>query len=403
MSKNLFSMLGLFFILLAACTATPTPLPTGISIAAPTPPPTGVSISAPTAPPLSPTQAASPTVNISTATDEPINTATATSSPTLIPTDTATPLPLSPLAIEYLRARTFPGSELKIEQTLTPGVNYNRYIASYLSDGFKIYGLLTIPTAPKPPTGFPIIIFNHGFIPPTVYRTTERYVAYVDAIARSGYIVFKSDYRGHGSSGGKATGGYGSPDYTIDVLNALASVKRLPEADVNRIGMWGHSMGGQVTLRAMVMDKEIKAGVIWSGVVGSYSNLISQWHAHPNGTPPFEGGPSDENNPASGASRRWREQLVNTYGSPQENPDFWASISPNSYVSDLGGPLQLHHDQQDHEVPYKFSQELVDEVTKAGGSAELFSYPGDDHNIANSFSLAMQRSIAFFDKYVKGN
>ena len=99
-----------------------------------------------------------------------------------------------------------------MEQTLSPGANYSRYIVSYLSDGYKIFALMTIPNGPKPPTGWPVIVFNHGYIPPTVYRTTERYVAYVDAIARAGYIVFKSDYRGNGSSEGPTTGGaYGSP------------------------------------------------------------------------------------------------------------------------------------------------------------------------------------------------
>ena len=63
---------------------------------------------------------------------------------------------------------------------------------------------MTIPTGQRPASGWPVIIFNHGFIPPALYRTTERYVAYVDAIARSGYIVFKSDYRGNGFSEGSS-------------------------------------------------------------------------------------------------------------------------------------------------------------------------------------------------------
>ena len=41
-----------------------------------------------------------------------------------------------------------------------------------------------------------------------------------------GYVVLKPDYRGHGSSEGDAVGGYGSNAYTIDVLNALSSIKR---------------------------------------------------------------------------------------------------------------------------------------------------------------------------------
>jgi hypothetical protein len=137
----------------------------------------------------------------------------ATPPPTETPAPTATSLPtptptLNPLTIQAMRERSYPGSDLHIEQTLTPGANYDRYIASYLSDGLKIYGLLTVPRGDKPATGWPVIIFNHGYIPPTQYRTTERYVDYVDRIARAGYIVFKSDYRGHGNSEGVARGGY---------------------------------------------------------------------------------------------------------------------------------------------------------------------------------------------------
>ena len=96
-----------------------------------------------------------------------------------------------------MRQTPYPGSEIVIEETLEVGANYNRYIASYQSEGLKIYALVTIPYGAMPPTGWPAIVFNHGYIPPTQYRTTERYVAYVDWLARSGYIVFRIDYRGH--------------------------------------------------------------------------------------------------------------------------------------------------------------------------------------------------------------
>ena len=118
-----------------------------------------------------------------------------------------------PLQIDAMRARDYPGSDIVVEAVLDPGVNYNRYYVSYLSDGLKIYALMTIPSGQKPPTGWPVVIFNHGYIPPAVYRTTERYIAYVDQIARRGYIVFKSDYRGHDRSEGAAGGVYTQPNY----------------------------------------------------------------------------------------------------------------------------------------------------------------------------------------------
>ena len=203
----------------------------------------------------------------------PRTTATLTPSPTTIPSHTPTntpttiptssPTPSHALMIESLRQEEFPGSELVIESSLTPDQNYNRYIASYESDGLKIYALLTVPLGVKPESGWPVIIFNHGYIPPNEYWTTERYVAYIDGFARNGYIVFRSDYRGHGISEGEASNAYGSPAYTVDVLNGISAIKRYPEADPDRIGMWGHSMGGHITLRAMVVSDEIKAGVIW--------------------------------------------------------------------------------------------------------------------------------------------
>ena len=84
---------------------------------------------------------------------------------------------LNPLSIENLRNGEYPGSDLVIEQTLDAGTNYARFIASFRSEGLKIYGLLTVPTGDRPENGWPVIIFNHGYIAPSEYRTTERYIA----------------------------------------------------------------------------------------------------------------------------------------------------------------------------------------------------------------------------------
>jgi len=166
---------------------------------------------------------------------------------------------LHPLAIEAMREREYPGSNIVIEQELADGSNYKRYIASYKSDGLKIFGLLTVPDGSPPTGGWPVIIFNHGYIPPDQYVTTQRYVDYVDSFAKNGYIVFKSDYRGHGNSEGSASGNYFSPGYAVDVLNAVSSIKKYKDVNPEKIGMWGHSMGGNITMRNLVITDDIKA------------------------------------------------------------------------------------------------------------------------------------------------
>ena len=293
------------------------------------------------------------------------------------------------MQIEAQRLGSYPGSDIVIENELDRGSNYRRYYASYLSEGLKIYALLTVPEGEIPPGGWPAIVFNHGYIPPDVYRTTERYVAYVDRLARAGYIVFRIDYRGNDRSEGEASGAYGSPGYITDVLNAVSSLQRFPQVNPEKIGMWGHSMGGYLTLRAMVISDQVKAGVIWAGVVASYPDMINRWRrSTPFPTP-------------SATARRWRTTWMEEFGSPEANPEFWQSVSANSYLQDLSGPLQLHHGTADEEVPLEFSQTLLDQVQAAGKQAELFTYEGDNHNLSGYFTTAMNRTIEFFDSILK--
>jgi dipeptidyl aminopeptidase/acylaminoacyl peptidase len=293
-----------------------------------------------------------------------------------------------------LRQTPFPGSEITIHETLENGGNYFRYYASYQSEGLTIYGLLTVPYGETPPGGWPAIVFNHGFIPPDVYRTTERYVAYVDWLAQSGYIVFRIDYRGHDRSEGEPRGAYGDPGYTADVLNAVAALQRFPQADPQRIGMWGHSMGGYLTLRSMVVSDDIKAGVIWAGVVASYPDMLYRWRRPSSGP---------TSTPFPGSTRRWRQEWVERYGSPEENPEFWSGVSSNTYLADISGPLQLHHGTADDSVPLEFSQTLYQQVQAAGKTVEYYEYPGDDHNLSQFFAAAMTRTLEFFDRYLKGS
>ncbi|NLE44240.1 MAG: alpha/beta fold hydrolase [Chloroflexi bacterium] len=321
---------------------------------------------------------------------------TPTRTPTLTPTPS--PTPAHPLAIESLRAVPYAGSDLVVEQALGPGSNYDRFIASYDSDGLKIYGLLTVPHGERPESGWPAVIFNHGYIPPDQYRTTERYIAYTDAFSRNGYVLFRPDYRGHGNSEGDAGGAYTSADYTIDVLNALASVRRYPAVDPNRIGMWGHSMGGQITLQVMVVSRDVRAGVIWAGLMGSYEDLQRWWWwprwGWSDGTPVAGGASQDR-------ASAWLAEMETLYGAVDDDAPFWAALSPTSYLVDLSGPLQLHHGTGDTTVSTVFSEKLYRLVQEAGHPVELYLYDGDDHNISNSFGVAMVRSVEFFDLHVK--
>ena len=387
MPKHALLLVGLALALLGGCVA-PAPGQT-VSVGATAVATQVVVTTARAVPDASPT-AAPTAADAATATPPP----TATLVPEPTPPPTATPTPTHSLMIEVMRRQAYPGSNLVIERTFDPAATYSRHIAHYDSEGLRIYALLTVPTGPKPESGWPAIVFNHGYIAPDVYRTTERYLAYVDTFARNGYIVLKPDYRGHDRSEGEPANIMSSPAYTVDVLNAVGALTKFPHADPERIGMWGHSMGGEITLRAMVVSDEIKAGVIWAGMVASQAELLEwrrwRWVGRPTPTPG-----------SRGDGDRFGEDLIAQYGAPAENPAFWASISSASYLEDLSGPIQLHHGTADESVPVEYSEDLDAAIREAGGTVELHLYPGDNHNIGGNLGLALSRSVAFFDRYVK--
>lgn len=294
------------------------------------------------------------------------------------------------LTIAHLLEREIVGSPIIFEQALANGPNYSRYIASYMSEGNKIYGLLTVPFGDVPPGGFKAIVFNHGFIPPTVYRTTERYVAYVDTLAQHGFVVFKIDMRGHGSSEGEPTGSYFSPGYTIDAIAALKSLQMMDFVDPDGIGMWGHSMAGNLVLRAMLIEPDIKAGVIWAGAVYSYDDYTAFRISDPSVT--------DAVREQSNAFRIGR-QLRETYGQPSTTIPFWRAVSLTEHIDLLDSPLQIHHAVNDNVVNIGYSQNLAAVLAANDKTFEYYEYAGGGHDITSPyFEQAMLRTVTFFQK-----
>lgn len=302
-----------------------------------------------------------------------------------------TPFPVAnDLTIAALRELTIEGSDILIEQTLENGANYTRYIASYISEGNKIYGLLTIPFGDVPLGGFKAVVFNHGYIPPDQYRTTERYIAYVDMLARSGLVVFKIDLRGHGDSEGEPMGSYFSPAYTIDAITALRSLQRMDIIDPEGIGMWGHSMAGNLVLRAMLVEPDIQAGVIWAGAVYSYDDFVKYAISDT----------SFVRRPDSPGLRRSRA-IFDTYGQPNTAEPFWQAVSLTHNIEYLQKPVQLHHAVDDDVVNIGYSRDLADVLLTSGKTYEFYEYDSGGHNIGSpSFDQAMSRTIAFFQQYL---
>ena len=304
----------------------------------------------------------------------------------------------SPISIDYLRSLNITSEKVKIEKELTDGSNYKRYIASFSSEGNKVYGLLTVPINNEPARGFPAIIFNHGYIPPTQYQTTEGYVSFVDYLARNGFVVFKIDYRGNGQSEGDPSGSYFSSAYTIDAISALKSLQKFEKIDPKRIGIWGHSMAGNLVIRAMLVSNEIKAGVIWSGAVYSYEDFV-KYRINDNSYIRMS---TDSRVEITQRNRETSPEIQNIRTNPQIinfNNDFWTSISLTKNINYLSNPLQIHHSIDDPVVDIGYSRDLVKILKDNSKTYEFYEYEGGGHNISSPyFEQAMERTVNFFKK-----
>jgi dipeptidyl aminopeptidase/acylaminoacyl peptidase len=322
-----------------------------------------------------------------TQTGNPISTST--------PTPTVTEVVIEvgkELTIPYLRELEITGSEITFEEELKRTAYYHQHLVSYISEGNKIYGLLTIPALATPEGGFKAIVFNHGYIPPRSYRTTERYTAYVDYLARSGFVVFKIDYRGHGNSEGEPSGSYFSPGYTIDAISALKSLQTLDIIDPKGIGMWGHSMAGNLVLRAMLVDPDIKAGVIWAGAVYSYDDFVRYGIDDNTFIPPAT--PESQETPDP---RRGRQEIFETYGRPDTQVDYWKAVSLTENIEYLNHPVQLHHAEDDTVVNIGYAFDLAAVLQENGKYYEFYTYESGGHNLVSPyFDQAMLRTVEFF-------
>lgn len=329
-----------------------------------------------------PTRAA-PTAARVEATHTPAPTATRTATPaptaTFAPTATPTPHPaLLDATIEGLRARAYPGGEIRITNTVTVTDAYTRTYITYPSDGLTISGLMHTPFGKGP---FPVVILNHGYIPPSQYVTGSDTYRPADILARHGYITISPDFRGYARSDSGLN--LFRTGYLVDALNAAASVKSLPNADPNRIGMWGHSMGGGVTARAMVVSPLIKAFVLYAPV--SADVKVRRFNY------PFGGSA-----PAGDAEVR---VSVNYWA---DNVPLLNALSPINYFQYVRAPVQIHIGQADTTVEPEWSAQIRDELHKQGKYVEYYEYPRQGHAfVGNGWTLFNQRVVEFFDTYLK--
>ena len=337
-----------------------------------------------------------PQVVIETITPSPV--------PTLTLTPSATPTieeSIFPFTIDGLRQHDFQSGKIHIRSTLDEENEfYKSYLIDYPSDGLTITGVMQIPEGEGP---FPVILMNHGFFSRSVYSSgdgTDRASAF---LAEHGYITLASDYRSWGDSDIGYSFFYSG--LTIDVINLLNAIPSIAKADPNRIGMWGHSMGGGVTMKVLAIDSRIKAAVLYSPVSADDLDIINRW-----GMGCFGDIATGEKiigcNSSDVIPDDLPRNMQDAYRFGATDADTLKEISPFYHLDSVTAPIQIHYGTEDGKVmsgtPPEWSRKLNQGLLDAGKDVELFQYEGERHSfIGPAWFEFMGRTLRFFDKHVK--
>jgi dipeptidyl aminopeptidase/acylaminoacyl peptidase len=194
-------------------------------------------------------------------------------------------------------------------------------------------------------------------------------------LAQQGYVILTPDYRGSsGYSRDWATGvhmGLGVND-TADVAAGADYLKTLGYVDPDRIGVWGLSYGGFLTLQALTTDPLLwRCGIDVAGVV--------DWATYGAG------------------------YTTPRLGTPVENPEIYKVSAPIYHMDKLVRPLMVLHGTNDRNVQFRDSLRLIDVLAKQDKDFEMGVYPGEIHFFRRAHILrdAWRRAEAFFDKHLK--
>lgn len=285
--------------------------------------------------------------------------------------------PYAGLTVVDLSTRSYGEGEIRFDGGDQVPASFTRYFFDYPSDGITVHGFLNVPRGEGP---FPVVIVLHGYIEPEEYETLAYTTRYADSLAAEGFAVLHPNYRNYPPSDpGPNSFRVG---YAVDVLNLIALVEKqagepgpLEFADSESIGLFGHSMGGGISLRLITAQAPVQAALLY-GSMNADEQLnfekIYEWSEGERG-------------------------LIELNTPPQD----LARISPVSFLNEIQAAVSIHHGEEDSLVPPEWSEDLCLRLTALGKTVECFSYPGEPHTFIGFGGIQLiERAVAFYQEYL---
>ena len=219
-------------------------------------------------------------------------------------------------------------------------------------DGQALYYRMLRPADFDAARRYPVVVYVYGG-PMGQAVTNEWSVGFNEILARRGFIVFTIDNRGTGFRGTA----FDAPLYRhigkIEVADQMVGVEYLKSRDFvdpDRIGIWGWSYGGYMTLMSLFGQPDVFA----AGVSGA---PVTDWALY---------------------DTHYTERYL---GTPQDNPEGYEASGVFPYADNLAAPLLLIHGMADDNVLFTNSTKLMKTLQDEGRPFDVMTYPGSKHGL----------------------
>lgn len=248
-------------------------------------------------------------------------------------------------------------------------------------DGTEIEGVLYLPrNAAQRPR--PLLVIAHGG-PATPYRPERVHsdIYPVQYWLDSGAAVLVPNYRGSGSYGDAfmaMNAGRLGEAYAEDILTGIDYLVERGIADPDRLGMMGFSAGGDAAAYLATHSSRFRAVSVGAGI--SDFTLDYATNDQP---------------------RKLREYL----GTPWENPEVYARVSPVSALAEASTPTLIQHGRHDNRVAFANAQALFRGLLHYGVETQLVVYDNAGHGFGTPRDklAAMEHNRRWFDVYLFGD
>jgi dipeptidyl-peptidase-4 len=220
-------------------------------------------------------------------------------------------------------------------------------------DGTKLYGRLLLPPDGTTTGKIPVIVNIYGGPAGQTVRKSMP-DAYDEILARKGFAIFSVDNRGTPGRDKKFQTSIRHEFGAIELKDQLTALDQLmaqyPQLDNSRVGIWGWSNGGSMTLYAMTHSDRFKAGVSVAPVTNqiNYDTIYTERYM----------------------------------GLLPDDKDGYAMSDVTKGAANLHGSLLLVHGTGDDNVHFQNSIQMIDALISAGKQFRLMIYPNKTHSIA---------------------